>query len=228
MSPWVNLPGESGHCSSPYPRSWIKQHPGHSHLSIPWDTALPDSTALTVWRHSPLGSFCSTRQPLCAAAARGLVSVLKEEKKPCLSTLLDHDPSRIMSSLTNRSLPTWIEVSYWLYKLWSIQPANNVSKGLSTLILDFLYLPIKSVNPKRNQPNPSDWKNWCWSWSSNILATWCKEPTHWERPWCWERLRAGGEGNDRGWDGWMASLTQWTWVWANSGSWWWTGRPGFL
>ena len=48
------------------------------------------------------------------------------------------------------------------------------------------------------------------------------------RPWCWERLRAGGEGDDRGWDGWMASPTQWTWVWVNSGSWWWTGRPGML
>ena len=54
------------------------------------------------------------------------------------------------------------------------------------------------------------------------------ELTHWKRPWCWERLRAGGEGNDRGWDGWMASLTQCTWVWASSESWWWTGRPGVL
>ena len=49
-----------------------------------------------------------------------------------------------------------------------------------------------------------------------------------ERPWCWERLKAGGEGNNRGWDGWMVSPTQWTWVWVNSGSWWWTGRPGVL
>ena len=49
-----------------------------------------------------------------------------------------------------------------------------------------------------------------------------------ERPWCWERLRARGEGDDRGWDGWMASLTQWTWVWVDSRSWWWTGRPGVL
>ena len=49
-----------------------------------------------------------------------------------------------------------------------------------------------------------------------------------ERPWCWERLRAGGEGNDRGWDGWMASPTQWTWIWVNSRSWWKTGRPGML
>ena len=72
------------------------------------------------------------------------------------------------------------------------------------------------------------WKGWCWSWNSNTLATWCGELTHWKRPWCWERLRAGGEGDDRGWDSWMASPTQWTWVWVNSGSWWWTGRPGVL
>ena len=52
--------------------------------------------------------------------------------------------------------------------------------------------------------------------------------THWKRPCCWERLRAGGEWDDRGWDGWMASLTQWTWVWVSSGIWWWTGRPGVL
>ena len=49
-----------------------------------------------------------------------------------------------------------------------------------------------------------------------------------KRLWCWEGLGAGGEGDDRGWDGWMASLTQWTWVWVNSGGWWWTGRPGVL
>ena len=54
------------------------------------------------------------------------------------------------------------------------------------------------------------------------------ELTHWKRLWCWEGLGAGGEGDNRGWDGWMASLTQWTWVWVNSGSWWWTGRPGML
>ena len=61
---------------------------------------------------------------------------------------------------------------------------------------------------------------------SNTLVSWCKELTHLKRPSCWERLRAGKEGDGRGWGGWMASLTQWTWVWVNSGSWWWTGRPG--
>ena len=49
-----------------------------------------------------------------------------------------------------------------------------------------------------------------------------------ERPWCWERLKMGWEEDDRGWDGWMASLSQGTWVWASSGCWWWTGRPGVL
>ena len=71
-------------------------------------------------------------------------------------------------------------------------------------------------------------KDWCWSWNSNTLATWCKELTHLKRPWCWERLKAGGEGDDRGWDGWMASPTRWTWVWVGSGSWRWTGKPGVL
>ena len=56
----------------------------------------------------------------------------------------------------------------------------------------------------------------------------CEEHTHWKRPWCWERLKAGGEGGDRGWDGWRASPTQWTRVWASSGSWWRTGKPGVL
>ena len=72
------------------------------------------------------------------------------------------------------------------------------------------------------------WKDWCWSWSSNTLATWCKELTHWKRPLCWERLKAEGDGDDRGWDGWMASPTHWTLVWASSRSWWWTCCPGML
>ena len=64
--------------------------------------------------------------------------------------------------------------------------------------------------------------------NSDTLATWCEELTHLKRPWCWERLKAGGEEDNRGWDGWMASLTWWTWVLAIYGSWWWTGKPGVL
>ena len=86
---------------------------------------------------------------------------------------------------------------------------------------------IKPVHPKGNQ----SWifigsENIHWSWNSNALATWCEELTHWKRPSCWERLKAGGERDNRGWDGWMASPTGWTWIWASSRSWWWTGKPG--
>ena len=87
------------------------------------------------------------------------------------------------------------------------------------------YKEIQPVHPKGDQ-------SWVFTGRTYVeaetLATWCKELTYLKRPWCWERLRAGGEGNDRGWDGWIASLTQWTWVWVDSGSWWWTGRPGML
>ena len=74
---------------------------------------------------------------------------------------------------------------------------------------------IKEISPEYSL------EDWCWSWNSNTLATWCEAVTHSKRPWCWERLTAGGEGDDTGWDGWMASplMTQWTWVWVNSRSW---------
>ena len=94
-----------------------------------------------------------------------------------------------------------------------------------TVVLEILESPldskeIKPVNPKGNQP-------WIfigsWSWNSNTLATWWEVLNHWKRPWCWERQRARGEGDDRGWDDWMAP-----WIWVSSGSWWWTGRPGML
>ena len=76
---------------------------------------------------------------------------------------------------------------------------------------------IESVHPKGNQ-------SWIFTGRTdaktlNTLATWFKELTHWNRPWCWERLKVGREGDNRGWDGWMASLTQWTWVWVSSRSW---------
>ena len=87
---------------------------------------------------------------------------------------------------------------------------------------------IQQVNSKRKSVLNIHWKDWCWSWNSSTSATWCKKLTHLKRPWFRERLRVGGEGDDRGWDGWMAPLTRWTWIWVNSGSWWWTGRPSML
>jgi len=90
----------------------------------------------------------------------------------------------------------------------------------------------ESLGQRRDQTSQSyrksmlniHWKEWCWSWSSNTLASWCKELIRWKRPKCWERLRARG---GRGWD-WMVSPIQWTWVWANSGRWWRTVKPGKL
>ena len=87
---------------------------------------------------------------------------------------------------------------------------------------------IKPVNPKGNQ-------SWIFIGRSDAGAEapilWLpgtKSQLIWKSPWCWERLRAGGEGDDRGWDGWMAPLTQWTWIWASSGRCWRTGRPVVL
>ena len=87
---------------------------------------------------------------------------------------------------------------------------------------------IKPVNPKGNQARIFIGRT---DAEAEALILWppeVKSPTHWKRPWCWERLRGRGEGGSRGWDGWMASLIQWTWIWANSWGWWRTGRPGVL
>ena len=87
---------------------------------------------------------------------------------------------------------------------------------------------ILPVNPKGNQSWLFIGRTDAEAETSNTLATWCEDLTHLERPWCWERLKAGGQGDNRGWDGWMVSLTQWTWIWGNSMSWWWTGISGML
>ena len=135
-------------------------------------------------------------------------------------------------------MPTWIifmpeinwlgtlvtSIASWALKnwcFWTVVLEKTLERPLDCK-------EIQPVHPKGDQFLNVHWKDWCWSWNSNPLATWCEELTHLKRPWCWERLKARGEGDDRGWDGWMASVTQWTWVWVNSRSWWWTGRPGVL
>ena len=94
------------------------------------------------------------------------------------------------------------------FELWSLR---------KTLESPLEYKEIKPGNPKYKSTLNIHWRDWCWSLNSNTLANWCEEPTHWKRSWCWEILRAGGEGNDREWGGWMVSPTQWTWVWASPG-----------
>ena len=111
---------------------------------------------------------------------------------------------------------------------WTIKKAECLKIDIFELwywrrLLKVPWKEIKPVNPKGNLPcifigrmnEISLNSDWCWSWSSSSLATWCEQLTHWKRPWCWEGLRAG-EGGGRGWDGWMALLTQWTWVSTNS------------
>ena len=108
----------------------------------------------------------------------------------------------IRATVNNCMSLTGCEV-FWV-SIWSNQPIlKEISPGCS---LEGLMLKLKL----------------------QYFGTSCEELTHWKRLWRWEGLGAGGEGDDRGWDGWMASLTRWTWVWVNSGSWWWAGRPGVL
>ena len=117
-------------------------------------------------------------------------------------------PSTPKDKTTPASLNKWSEKN-----LQTSQPPTHLIRA------------FPPVNAKGNQP-------WIFTGRTNAeanpLATWCKEQTLWKRPWCWERLRAGGEGDDREWDGWTASPTQWKSVWANSGRQWRTGKPGVL
>ena len=127
------------------------------------------------------------------------------------------------------------------YESWTIKKAEHQRIDDFKLwcwrrLLRVPWTARRSNQSIRKEISPSErksvlnipWNDWCWSWNSNTLATWCEELTHLKRPWCWERLKAGGEGDDRGWDGWMASPTQWTWVWVSSGNCWWTGKLGVL
>ena len=116
----------------------------------------------------------------------------------------------------------------------SVQPLSHVrlfatpwttarqAKSINSLALSCLYSPtLKSIH--------DNWKNH--SLEAETLVLWppdAKSWLIWKDPDAEKDLRAGGEGDGKGWDGWMASLTQWTWVWVNSGSWWWTGSPGML
>ena len=111
----------------------------------------------------------------------------------------------------------------WGLKNWCLQ-TMVLEKTLDT---SQDYKEIKPVNPKQNQP-------WIFIGRADAEAEapifWPldAESTYWKRPWCWERLRAEGEGGDRGWDGWMASPIQWAWIWVSSGRWWRTGKPSVV
>ena len=107
-------------------------------------------------------------------------------------------------------------------------------KNITTLFVNWLYpntkysKEIRPVNPKANQSWIFIGRADAEAEAPDTLATWCEALTYWKRHRCWGRWRAGGEGDDRGQDAWIASPTQWTWVWASFGRYWRTGKPGML
>ena len=110
----------------------------------------------------------------------------------------------------------WIYASnVWMLELDCEESWASKNWCFWTVVLkNTLEIPLdcKEIQPVHPKGDQSWVKDWCWSWNSNTLATWCEELTHWKRPWCWEGLGTGGEGDSGGWDGWMASLIWWTWV----------------
>ena len=118
-------------------------------------------------------------------------------------------------------------VALYRCKSWTIKKTESWRIDAFELWCWRRLLRVPWTARRSNQSILKDWC-WCWSWNSNTLAMWCEEPIYWKRPWYWERLKVGGEGDDRGWDGWIASPTRRTWVWVGSGNWWWTGKPFVL
>ena len=113
----------------------------------------------------------------------------------------------------------WDHKEIWVPKnwcFWTVMLEKTLESPLDCKV-------IQPFHPKGNQC-----RLFIGSTHTEAPILWCEELTCWKRPWCWERLKVGGEGDDRGWDGWMTSPNQWTWIWASSGSWWWTGKPGML
>ena len=101
----------------------------------------------------------------------------------------------------------------WLWRRLSAKELMLLNCGVGEVSWESLGLQGDPTSPFWRRSAPGFlWKEWCWSWNSSTLATSCEELIHWKRPWGWEGLGAGGEGDERGWDGWMASLTRWTWV----------------
>ena len=122
-----------------------------------------------------------------------------------------------------------MDVRVGLWRKLSIEELMLLNCGVGEDSWESLGLQGDPTSPSwRRSVLSVHWKDWCWSWNSNTLATSWEELTCWKRPWYLKGLGAGGEGDNRGWDGWMESLTRWAWVWVNSRSWWWTGRPGML
>ena len=102
-----------------------------------------------------------------------------------------------------------MDVKFGLWRKLSTKKLMLLNYGVGEDSWESLGLQGDPTSPSLRSVLDVHWKDWCWSWNSNTLATSCKELIHWKRPWCWEGLGTGGGRDDRGWDGWMASLTRW-------------------
>ena len=107
------------------------------------------------------------------------------------------------SSITSPPPQTWLPFSFpygcesWTIKKVESQRINAFKLWCWRRLLRVPWTAKQSNQSILKEVNLNiHWKNWCWSWSSNTLATWCKEMTHWKRYWCWERLKAGGKEDD--------------------------------
>ena len=141
-------------------------------------------------------------------------------------TWVSHIAGRFFTIWANREALLDVRAGQW--KRLSAEELMPSSSGAGEVSWESLGQQDQTSQSKRKSTLNIHWKDWCWSWSSSTLVTWCKELTHWKRLWCYERVRARGEGYHRRWDGRMASLTHWTCVWVNSGRWWRTGKPDEL
>ena len=117
-----------------------------------------------------------------------------------------------------------VYVSFWIMSFPGYMPSNGIA-GSYESPLDCK--EIQPVHSEGDQPWDFFGRNDAKAETPVLCSPHAKSCLI-GKDWCWEELESGGEGDDREWDDWMASLTRWTWVWVNSGSWWWTGRPGVL
>ena len=198
-TPWTEEPGRL-------------QSMGLQRVRHDWVTSLTLTCPLSQWCHS---TILSSVAPFSSCPQSFPVSGSFR-----MNWLFVSCGQNIGASVSASVIPVIIQV--W-FPLGLTNLISLLSKGLSIIFSSTTIWKHHFFSAQLSLWLKSHIHTWCdntWSYFINIK--------YWKRPWCWERLKAGGEGDDRGWDGWMASLTLWTWVSAGSRSWWWTGKPGVL